>query len=527
MSLVLSLTSRSLETSDKQHLLIDLVGLASDAAAIALNTAKTPFDAIQLLELSCSVIAGSLNKMRTDISELQQKHPQLAEEYIDLRNQLNTPKTSTQFQVDQRNIAAQKFESIIQTIRTLSGFDRFLLAPSEDELMIAAKCGPIVIINVSGHRCDALIIENSQLQALRLPHLHSNDLRDREKDNLADPKVLEWLWDTIAKPVLNALGLTQTPLLDCLPRIWWVPTGPLVRFPIHAAGNHASNSSDTVLDRVISSYSSSVKAIVHSRQNCPRARIAPRSQKVILVSMPKTPGQKYLQFAMKEVDKIESICNSMQLQVSKPIPVQKDVLFALNDCKIFHFAGHGATDRSDPSKSCLLLEDWRKEPLTVASLLETNLRSGNPFLAYLSACGTGQVKHAELIDEGLHLISACQLAGFQHVVGTLWGVNDKACVDMAVKTYQWIQSQGMSVDSVSKGLHRATKSLRDQWISENLERRAFRRGAGVKTSKNSQMATEQSIPSQGKAMDPRDVIDCDDVTRLSPLYWVPYVHFGV
>jgi CHAT domain-containing protein len=78
--------------------------------------------------------------------------------------------------------------------------------------------------------------------------------------------------------------------------------------------------------------------------------------------------------------------------------VQKDVLSALNDCEIFHFAGHGLTDSSDPSKSCLLLEDWDKESLTVASLFETNLRGGNPFLAYLSACGTGQVKHDELID---------------------------------------------------------------------------------------------------------------------------------
>jgi hypothetical protein len=86
LSLVPLLTPRSLETSDKQHLLTDIVGLASDAAAIALNAAKTPFDAIQVLELGRGVIAGSLNEMRADISELQQKHPQLAEEYINLRD---------------------------------------------------------------------------------------------------------------------------------------------------------------------------------------------------------------------------------------------------------------------------------------------------------------------------------------------------------------------------------------------------------------------------------------------------------
>lgn len=131
-----------------------------------------------------------------------------------------------------------------------------------------------------------------------------------------------------------------------------------------------------------------------------------RSGKVVLVGMKQTPGQKNLNFAAEEIDKLENLCNSMKLQVCKPRPVQKDVLSALNDCEMFYFAGHGLTDPLDPSKSCLLLEDWRDEPLMVASLFETNLRSRTPFLAYLSACGTGQVKHGELIDEGLHLIGA-------------------------------------------------------------------------------------------------------------------------
>jgi CHAT domain-containing protein len=95
--------------------------------------------------------------------------------------------------------------------------------------------------------------------------------------------------------------------------------------------------------------------------------------------------------------------------------------------------------------------------MTVSSLFETNIYDQRPFLAYLSACGTGQVKHSELMDEGLHLITACQLAGFQHVIGTLWEVNDKSCVDMALKTYKWIIDQGMSHASVSEGLHHASR----------------------------------------------------------------------
>jgi len=40
-------------------------------------------------------------------------------------------------------------------------------------------------------------------------------------------------------------------------------------------------------------------------------------------------------------------------------------------------------------------------------------------LAYLSACSTA-VTGPELADESVHIVSAFQLAGYQHVIGTLW-----------------------------------------------------------------------------------------------------------
>lgn len=408
-------------------------------------------------------------------------------------------------------------------------FNRFLLAPSEDELKATAEYGPIVIINVSDYRCDALIIEKIQIRALRLPHLHTSDIRDRtteSTESLAKPEILEWLWETIAQPVLNTLGFIQTSSDGCWPRIWWIPTGPLAKFPIHVAGYHSGGSSNNVLDRAISSYSSSVKTLIHGRRHRPQITRTSQSENIILVAMQKTPNKRDLQFATKEIDELTRLCSSMNLQVKKPLPYKEPVLSALNSCKIFHFAGHGLTDNSDPSKSHLLLEDWETEPLTVASLLETNLRKQTPFLAYLSACGTGQIKHDELIDEGLHLISACQLAGLQHVVGTLWKVNDKSCVDMAITTYKWMRDHGMSNESVSEGLHHASRYLRRQWIEENSARGAFKRDRGVQNTREGQTAMDRFYSSQGEAGDLRDV-DLDDDTRLSPLYWVPYIHFGI
>ena len=147
----------------------------------------------------------------------------------------------------------------------------------------------------------------------------------------------------------------------------------------------------------------------------------------------------------------------------------------LPQCKIFHFAGHGHTNDQDPSKSCLLLEDWQKDPLTLATLQETNMRKHTSFLAYLSACGTGQVRHERFIDQNLHLINGYQMAGFRHVVGTLWEVNDEFSMDMARITHEGIQ-RGDSVDkSVCRGLHKATREMRDRWLSRSACGREARR----------------------------------------------------
>lgn len=531
MSLISQLTPRFLDISDKQHLLIQVSGLASDAAAIALMVGKTPYEALRLLELGRGVIIGSINEMRLDISDLLQQHSQLAEEFIQLRNQLNAPtrlvdqtdmSIAIGHHVNQRHDANEKLENTIQTIRRLPGFQRFLMAPSEEEIKAAAGSGPIVIINISIHRCDALIVDKNELKALPLPGLEHSDVQARAADlrNLGAPDVrlLEWLWDMIAKPILDALGLTQAPG-EHLPRIWWIPTGPLAQFPIHAAGYHF-HGLNTVIDRVISSYSSSISALFRIRHRHATPVMEKALGKAVLVGMGKTPGLKDLSFVPLEMERVEHLCGSLKLKVSKPQPYREDILSALNDCDLFHFAGHGESDPTDPSQSSLVLH---REPLVVADLFETNLLDRRPFLAYLSACGTGQVKNDVLIDEALHLIAAYQIAGFRHVVGTLWEVNDRSCVEAATTLYKCLHEKSMSDESVSEGLHRASMKLRELWISGSITRAANRKALLQDTSRNASTMTEQGISCENGTGDLRTAELYEDM----PLNWVPYVHFGI
>jgi CHAT domain-containing protein len=180
-------------------------------------------------------------------------------------------------------------------------------------------------------------------------------------------------------------------------------------------------------------------------------------------------------------------------------------------------------------KSHLLLEDGESDPLTVATLLEMNLRERPPFLAYLSACGTGRIKDERFVNESIHLISAYQLVGFRHVIGTLWEVNDALCVDMARIAYEGMRDGGMTDESVCLGLHKATRSLRDRWL--NVLAKARRGGRLVRNIDIPVTEDETSGRSTDQMDDrlSRDVVLCgdDDDEGREPLHWVPYVHFGV
>lgn len=130
--------------------------------------------------------------------------------------------------------------------------------------------------------------------------------------------------------------------------------------------------------------------------------------------------------------------------------------------------------------------------------MELNLRARKPFLAYLSACETGRNKDRWLDDANVNLISAFQMSGFRHVIGTLWEVADKTCVEMARETYDWMRMEGLSDTSVCRGLHKATRQLRDKWLAGTE--------AGLPEERGSRAANFEPDP---------------------PMYWVPYVHYGI
>lgn len=540
--MIRGMTPRFLENSERQALLSQHSGFASDAAAVTLSVGREPIEAIQHLEEGRVIAAVGMNELRISVSRLSDFRPEVGKKFLSLRDQLETPlggrMTSTELYEEGESAlhkltrhldASRKLDSLISDFRAKTRSLIFPVAPDEIDYSRATKGGPIVVINVS-YRCDAFLFVGEELRVLPLPTISREGIEKRAREgNFGRRSVLEWLWENITGPILDALGFTEPPLHDRWPHVWWIPTGPLSRFPLHAAGRHTETSNETVIDRVMSSYSPSIRSVLQG-YGLRHQESTSASKQVLIVAMEDTPGSKSLPFATEEAAVIREVfCKSTSFELIEPDRRKEDVLLHLRDCYIFHFAGHGYTDVKDPSQSHLRLENWKDNPLRVADLLEINLCERPPFLAYLSACGTGRIEGKEYLDESIHLITACQLAGFRHVIGTLWEVRDEICVDITKITYEGIRDGDMTDESVCRGLHNATRQLRDRWLSTPVD---TGRASRLIRKENKFLGEHDSGGRSVNYSDPkddrllRDIISCDE-EEAELLHWVPYVHFGV
>ena len=494
---VLSLAcSRTARRDDQQEKLgaEESFGLASEAATVALRAHKTPYEGLRLLEFGRVLIAGRWIDCRTDLSALRVSHPVLAEQVESLRAEIDSPQAEGRRQRDRRAAAAE-FEKALTRIRELPGQEEFLLPPKPDTLMRMAVDGPIVLVNCTRYGSHAIVVKQDSIESLLLKDLGYNDMetnmtgilqsmkktspRAYNKSNKAIQNHLLWLWNTIVEPILTHLqfdGSTST-----LRRIWWIGVGKLSLAPFHAAGDHSPGSTNNTISRVISSYISSIKALSYTRQKpislfpfpSSPASLPNVSEKpqLLMITMPTTVGHGALAGVTKEAQEIYNALSPNHAVVTTlECPSAAQVLEKLPESNILHFACHGLSDPFNPSDSRLLLRDpdpTSKVPdaLSVRSISQANTEKAQ--IAYLSACSTAEIRTERLADEAIHIASAFQLAGFSHVLGTLWSSNDGLCQQVATKFYKLLFEgwEGEGVEGharVARAFHEAVKAVRDK-----------------------------------------------------------------
>ncbi|MFC8826555.1 CHAT domain-containing protein [Streptomyces sp. NPDC057137] len=385
-----------------------------------------------------------------------------------------------------RREAQAEWDQLLTRIRSLDGFSGFLTPPGAADLTAQAADGPVVYVSAAPTRCDALVLTGdpddpvhvvplrgltdteavrrimtlgTAIEATGDPSVDPVGRRTAQRDILG---VLAWLWDTIGEPVLAALGLTGPPPPgEPWPRVWWCPVGILAYLPLHAAGHHEDLADDsarrqlprTVLDRVVSSYTATVRGLARART---REGATDPGTRTAIVAVPEAPGAGLLAGAATEADLLTGLVPGAAVL---PGPTRSSVLAALPHHRVAHFACHSEPHRTDPWRGRLILQDHRTDPLTVADIGALRLDGG---LAFLSACNT-TLTAPRLADEALHLTGAFQLAGYPHVVGTQWPVADRAAHQLAADFYARLTADGTTPPHPAlsaEALHHATRRLR-------------------------------------------------------------------
>ncbi|MBB5123097.1 CHAT domain-containing protein [Streptomyces eurocidicus] len=430
------LVSPRVAPGDRERMLaVYTGGLSDQACAAALFAGATPEEALVLLESARGLLTAARLGSMSDLGTLRRAFPASAGRFEAASAELEEARNDSV----RRRRAAAHWEAERKHIRGLPGFEDFLGLPTGPRLRELAADGPLVAVTLHQRRSHALLVTPDGVDAVPLPgvtHEQAGDWTSRLTEATAEAvrQVLAELWQSLAEPVLDALGHPAPPTApDDRPRLWWIPSGPAAFLPLHAAGRFAGDvqvAGENVLDRVVSSYAPTLRSLRHAR-----LRTAPAGPPGVLsIAAPGAVGHPHpLREAVEEAEDVRELVRGGHVLLADKAD-RDSVLAALPGHPWLHFAGHAiaAPDgtRATAAGGLVLGDGTLLSPETVDGL---SLPAAG--LAFLSGCGTARGATA-LADESLHVTAALHLAGYRDVIGTLWPVRDAAASAIARSFYR-------------------------------------------------------------------------------------------
>ena len=408
--------------------------LASDAASAAIDAGDLKA-AVELLEQGRVILWSNMEQYRHPLDQLRQVDRELADllqtlsiqrehlsissgsRLLDSEGPIVLPPLDVQMR--RNRILSEDWEKVVQRVRTIEGFNNFLQTVPFATLQAAAVEGPIILINISNYRSDAIILHiNSPPLLVPLPEVQPSYLTDlAEQLTLAQgkadhskdiPPILRALWKNIVSLIVDHLaemGVVEKS------RVWWCPTSELSGLPLHAAGPYRP-AQKNLPDIYTSSYTTTLSALIRARSNTSRQYVVP---KLLVVGQ---PGET-LPNVKTEIDNLRQLGDFVDVLVGAEANHDR-VLRGLQQTSWAHFACHGHLgDNAQPFRSSFKLHGGNS--LTLLELIQAQLP--NAELAFLSACHSAD-GGSITPDETIHLAAALQFCGFRSVVGTLWAMED-------------------------------------------------------------------------------------------------------
>ncbi|KAJ7817455.1 hypothetical protein B0H14DRAFT_3742108 [Mycena olivaceomarginata] len=367
-----------LSITDWHHHLLQAGQVVRDAASAAMAVHDYQ-KAVEWLDQGRSIIWVQLLNLRTPVDELRKIDPDLADQLVFLSKSLET--TGTRSSAIDNAIKPQSLESIAEqshdlalkrnhVLQQIRAMPRFLLPKPISELCLAAKKGPVAILNTSAYGCDALIllpgradpvihvplsdftIQEAQAMVESLASIVGNTGRtdrlagSREGDMAPDEIfsiILSELWVKIVQPVLNGIAITTLVNQD-LGRIWWCPTGPLAFLPTHAAGLYGENQAVgfKLSDFLISSYTPLLTALIEGFSPRPESQ---KDLQLLAVTQPSADGQLYIPGTREEIKSIQRhAAGKVHIQwLDEKMATIDNVQKGMMNSRWVHFACHADT----------------------------------------------------------------------------------------------------------------------------------------------------------------------------------------
>ncbi|WP_157866837.1 CHAT domain-containing protein [Streptomyces sp. Root55] len=436
-----------IDQTDRAARLSEITETGSEAVTAHI-LAGDPATALEAAEEARAVVLTLELDLRTDLTSLREARPDLAERFDRLRDAITADRTDSARIPDgyvrtvQASQSRTAWTNLLADIRAIPGYERFMRPPVADELTTLNLPGPLVLINVSPFGSHALVVDpDPGVRVLPLDGLNHQDVHAHAYAMLSarEPRmtseILAWLWETVVGPVLEAIGPAT--------RVWWVPTGLLSAFPLHAA---TAPDGRSAIDLIESSYAPTIRLLTRGL-----ARAAASGDGGdLVVAVRRTANGAELAGAEAEGRALLDR-HPEAVPLLNEAATRESVLAALPRATRAYFACHNVRDDVRPHRSGLGLFDGL---LTIDDLSHLDLPHAE--FAQLSACAT-VMPTPDAPDELTHLAAAFQLAGFRSVVATLWPVRDLTATEFT----QLFHAAGGHITTCT-AVTSATRALRDR-----------------------------------------------------------------
>jgi len=409
-------------------------------------------------------------------------------------------------------------------IRRLPGFETFLSPTTFAQITAAAADRPLVYLSPGETQGEALVVRSGDVEHMRLPaltedaarggattlfgahQLYKKGMRDpaarqdrRREWNKALDSVAEWLWDSVAGPLVGLLGGGPVVI---------IAGGLSGVLPIHAAWcpeERAPTKRRYALDLLEISYTPSAAAL----QAATRRAVDTATQRVLTIADPKPTMLPALPSATAEAEVATWGRGAGRTSELREYEATVEGLEkALPACQLLHAGCHGIADLVNPLESGLVLADDRRFTLERLLALRTGLR-----LAVLSACESGRVG-TSLPDEVVSLPSGLIQAGAAGVVASSWAVPDGTTLALMTEFYsKWRHGWG---EPPSRALAASQAWVRDTSNGAKLDAWASRVEAGELPESTYDALQDVYLRREPSALDDSAMSD-----------WAAFSHFGV